>query len=292
MPVTVRKIGRSVPNELLPVAITDPAELAVRDIPSLSLWMRQRRATYQGLVEARPFAWRDYTALKPMAPTGTGLAPRPLRDAREFLAFGQGGALTPTDNGALESPAGLSLRNGTSVTLMAAVRVPANGGGAVIGAKLAQSAVADQSANLRWWGLRIGYGSVPGRAVFQFNGDQRIAGAPTGSSAVDYRDGRWHLLTGIFNHAAGVPDNQTVELRVDGVRVALTTNTSVVRAFNPTTGTEEVRIGAAGAVGDAALSLHFVGDLGDALLFNEALPEATLAMVEGAIMAKYPPLSA
>lgn len=284
-------------NELLPFAITDPTELTIYDILDKrtgGMWL-PKSVTMEGLPgSSRAYAWKDYLRLLKASPSLAGVAPALVNEAgvRNYLRMGYGDGLTYASSGALETPDGIDVWSGPSVTMVAVFRVPSSGGaagaspgGVLIGNKQPQTEAFSPASNQRWTGIRVGYGTNSTEEVsFSVMGDTVYVN-PAGVR--DDEDGLWKIVVGIFDFAA-----QTMELRVNGVSLSKETtrySTAPVldAALSATAGAREIRLGASGARG-GALTNTFRGDFGAAAVFGWALQPVELNPVESFFLNRYP----
>lgn len=296
---TIRTNDTPSTNELAPRSITDPVELQIIDIIIRrgGAWWMPDPLTMEGLPgSSRSFVWRDIVNNQRLAPSIAGVAPRLTSESatRNFLSFGYGGALTPTENGALETSAGIDVWGGSpNVSMFAIVRTPAPGGaagaspgGAIFGNMQSQTEAFSPASNKTWTGLQMGYGAGVNVAEPRFcvNGDT-IYGDIPGSR--NDRDGKYKVLGGIFDFAA-----QTQEIRINAASLfkgTTVTGDPAVNAALPTAaGARRIRVGATGAPGTGTLTNTARMDMAHLIVLGSAATNTERDLIESYLLSKYP----
>lgn len=229
----------------------------------------------------RPSEWGYQPSLQTFGTTGAN-----------FLRFGQGtnpgpagGTLDDTNNGALQASnaAGVFPAQDTAsastiqrpYAIVTAFNCPATAddGGAYPGVFAGCACRFPDSTSVTqtdWAGLGLGFGASSNYKVF---GAWR--GTATGGYAADTSnrvDGNWHVAAFLF-----CPDSSVGKLRINGTQVA-----SVSMSQNHTirTGQEQLRVGAAGDLGEA-FARTLIGDLGSiAILHADCSSGAGLTSLE------------
>lgn len=180
---------------------------------------------------------------------------------------GTGAVIIPefeADNGSVSvAPPSLTVGTG-EFFICVAYRCPKvedqpNSGGTIIGSMANHSDVYFPAANSRWFGMRVGHQSTPGRLVACLVGDQQRIDGPL---AADRRDNIWHIdmITGTPNGATIVPAiSPARSLWMDSVNSG-----SIINNFttlSSITGSQALRAGAAG-LPESGPTCGFVGDIG------------------------------
>lgn len=105
------------------------------------------------------------------------------------------------------------------------------------------------------------------------------------ANTTDYRDGQWHVGSGIFDWGA-----QTIKARINGGQeLSLSTwagGGTVRRDITTVGGGNRLRVGAAGFA-DQPSEYRFVGDIGEIFISAAPLAGSALTDIENAIKGRY-----
>lgn len=261
-------------NESLPGILTDSAEIAIAKNAATRGYFVPNKAMTQGLVSSRPWALRSFAHFDEAALTPTAQAPV---SGSGYLTFGAG-----TDNGNLVcADEFIALDYGSGWTMMAVFRAPPDGGGAIVGNRLNQQKSGENSANQRWSGLALGWGTTTNLGevrVYLTGQASAVTVDPPGAN--EFRDNKWHVLVGIFDYTT-----QTLTLRIDGgMETSLdVTPTTGVRDISIIGGAQQIRVAATG-LADGPIDYQFHGDIDRIVVAAAPLPMVDIKSWEDSVI--------